>query len=343
MLELPKWKQGNQKKPHLKHKEEQTLYQSLSISGLITLDLHALNNEGAEGNTMMTRMVDIVDQQGRKHTVNAISGDMFKHIVVEHLLGESKGLGLDLCAGCAKFSANRICADKDFMNTKGWSKDTLDSVILGGVLKRCTIDDCAGILITGKIGKDRSIARKSCFEIGWIVGRPDAVTTDSYFHAKYVPEGRGEGSGQGDNLGQNIFHRPASSGQYAVVANLDLYKVGRNDITLAYDIDDPVRKKRITALLRSVLSAFVKPTGAHRNTQNPHVVDFEGVIATSTCSLPAPALSALNKNYGSELDRLARALNSLSASNGNNIAVRKFAGLANFAEQMAEIEHQEAT
>ena len=40
------------------------------------------------------------------------------------------------------------------MNTAGWDKETLDSVILGGVLRRCTIDDCAGILITGKIGKE---------------------------------------------------------------------------------------------------------------------------------------------------------------------------------------------
>jgi CRISPR-associated protein Cst2 len=62
----------------------------------MTLELHALNNEGAEGNTMMTRMVDIIDQQGKKHTVNAISGDMFKHIVVEHLLGESRAAALPL-------------------------------------------------------------------------------------------------------------------------------------------------------------------------------------------------------------------------------------------------------
>jgi CRISPR-associated protein Cst2 len=318
------------------------VYQSLSISGLLTLELHALNNEGAEGNTMMTRMVNIIDQQGRKHTVNAVSGDMFKHIVVEHLLGASRSAGLPLCAGCTVFNANRICADKGFMNTPGWDKETLDSVILGGVIERCVIDDCAGILITGKIGKERSIARKSCFEIGWVVGRPDSVTTDSYFHAKYVPEGRGEGSGQGENLGQNIFHRPASSGQYAAVVNLDLYKVGRNDITLAYGIDEPGRKKRISALLRSVISAFVKPTGAHRNTQNPHVVDFEGVITTSTSSLPAPTVSALNKDYVAELDRLVAALNGLSTAAGS-IAARKFNGLANFAEQMADIERQEAS
>ena len=318
------------------------MYQSLSISGLITLELHALNNEGAEGNTMMTRMVDIIDQQGQKHSVNAISGDMFKHIVVEHLLGEAKSAGLPLCVGCALFNANRICADVDFMKTPGWGKETPDSVILGGVLQRCTIDDCAGILITGEIGKARSIARKSCFEVGWIVGRPGAVTTESYFHAKYVPEGRGGGSGEGSNLGQNIFHRPASSGQYAVVANLDLYKVGRNDITQSYDLDETARKKRVSALLRGVLSAFVKPTGAHRNTQNPHVVDFEGVITTSTSTLPAPALSALNMDYVGELDRIAAALNGLSTAN-KNIVVRKFAGLASFAEQLAGIERQEAS
>ena len=111
-----------------------------------------------------------------------------------------------------------------------------------------------------------------------------------------------------------------------MVVNLDLYKVGRNDITLAYDIDEPARRPRVSALLRGVLSAFVKPTGAHRNTQNPHVVDFQGVITTSTSSLPAPALSALNRDYETELDRIAGALNSLSTA-ASNIVVRRIRGI----------------
>ncbi len=312
------------------------MYQSISISGLLTLDLHALNNEGSEGNTMMTRMVDTVDQNGQKHTVNAISGDMFKHIVVEHLLAEAKAAGLPLCSGCATFNANRIRADADFMKTPGWDEKTAESTILRGVLDRCVIDDCAGILITGKIGKERSIARKSCVEVGWVVGRPGTVT-ESYFHAKYVPEGRGGGSGQGENLGQNIFHRPASSGQYAIVLSLDLYKVGRNDITLAHDIADPDRKKRMSALVRSVLKALVKPTGAHRNTQSPHIVDFAGVIATSTSSLPAPTVSALNADYVTQIERITAALNTLSTGNGA-IAATRFSSLGHFAEQMAAIE-----
>ena len=41
---------------------------SLSISGLATMNLHALNNEGAEGNALMTRMVEIVDENGENHS-----------------------------------------------------------------------------------------------------------------------------------------------------------------------------------------------------------------------------------------------------------------------------------
>ena len=82
-------------------------------------------------------------------------------------------------------------------------------------------------------GETVDCAKVVC-EFGWVVGRPESTVTASYFHAKYVPEGRGKGSGAGENLGQNIFHRPASSGQYAVVLNVDLYKIGRNDISLEY-------------------------------------------------------------------------------------------------------------
>jgi CRISPR-associated protein Cst2 len=318
------------------------MYHSLSVSGLLTLDLHALNNEGAEGNTMMTRMVDIIDREGKKHTVNAVSGDMFKHIFVEHLLGEAKREEISLCNGCKVFDPNRIQADSEFIGNKSYSKETLDSAILSDAVRRCVVDDCAGILITSEIGKKRSIARKSCVEFGWVVGRPEAVTTDSYFHAKYVPEGRGGGSGEAANLGQNIFHRPASSGQYAVVVNVDLYKVSRNDITLEHVLEEPERKKRMGALLRSLVSTVVKPTGAHRNTQNPHVVDFTGVIATSKSSVPAPTISAINMEYADQIQGVADALNTLNGVE-SAISVRRFESLAGFTGEMVKIIAQVAS
>lgn len=310
---------------------------SLSISGLVTMNMHALNNEGSEVNTMMTRMVEIVDATGKNHTVNAVSGDMFKHIQAEHLFMEAKGVNsanLPLCAGCVTFNANRICCDETFTK-QTFQEGAEDSEILSEAIKTCIIDDAEGILITSEIGgKKRSISRKSAIEFGWVVGCPDNTRTESYFHAKYVPEGRGKGSGAGENLGQNIFHRPASSGQYAVVANIDLYKVGRNDITLAY-VDGIDRQARIKALLKSVLNTFIKPTGAHRNTQHPHILDFTGIIATSTSTLPAPVLSGLNSNYRDEIKKIAGNLN--RTTTGDPITVTPFDGLGAFSGVMADI------
>lgn len=308
---------------------------SLSISGIVTMNMHALNNEGSEGNTMMTRMVEIVDKDGKNHTVNAISGDMFKHIQAEHLFMEAKSNGLPLCKGCGTFDANRICADETFTKNGEFDKDTKDSDILSEAIKNCVIDDTEGILITSEIGKKaRSIARKSSIEFGWVIGCPDNTRTESYFHAKYVPEGRGKGSGAGENLGQNIFHRPASSGQYAVVVNIDLYKVGRNDITLDY-VDGVERQARIKALLKSVLNTFIKPTGAHRNTQHPHILDFSGVVATSLSTLPAPALSGLNPSYREEIKAIAENLNKTETN--SPVKVQPFEGLAAFSQVMADI------
>ncbi|HLI47384.1 MAG TPA: DevR family CRISPR-associated autoregulator [Chthonomonas sp.] len=311
------------------------MYRSISISGILTLDLHALNNEGTEGNTMMTRMVDIVDKEGKRATVNAISGDMFKHIQAEHLFHEAETMQLPLCAGCRLFDANRIGADNEFK--EGFRAGATNEEILEKLVNRCVLDDCEGILLTGNIGGNpRSLARKSCVEFGWVVGLPESTTTDSYFHAKYVPE-RGKGSGQEENLGQNIFHRPASSGQYAAVVCVDLYRVGRNDISLKYVLNEDERKKRIGALLRSILHTFIRPTGAQRNTQNPHVVDFRGVITASRSAMPAPCISGLNSDFENEIEQLCQTLNKLSEASSEQqkpIDLFAFKSLSEFGKSM---------
>ena len=259
---------------------------------------------------------------------------MFKHILVEHLTDEAKQMGLKLSKGCQLMNPNRIQYDWQD-NPNKYTKESKDSQILSDALTECTVTDCAGTLITSDLGKSRSIARKSCVEFGWVVGKPELVTTDSYFHAKYVSEGRGEGKGDSANLGQNIFHRPASSGQYAAVLNIDLYKVGRNDITLAQVHSSAERDLRCKALLKSVLSTFIKPTGAHRNTQAPHIVDFAGVIATSSSTVPAPCVSALNPNYEEQMVAIGATLNRLNSS--KPIEILRFADLPSFAKHMADI------
>jgi CRISPR-associated protein Cst2 len=312
---------------------ERTALFSLSISARATLDMHSLNNEGGEGNQIQTRMVNIVGGDGRLHNVNAISGDMFKHIQAEHLFRlASDGAGLPLCAACREFNANRISADEEYAQAIG---DKSDAEAIDLMLATCALDDMAGNLITAG---NRSIPRKSVVEFGWVVGLPELTATDSYFHVKYASERSAErrqadsaGAARGANLGQAIFHRPASSGVYAAVLNLELARIGFNDITQFYAISDEDRLARHLALLESVLYTFLEPNGAMRSTQNPHIVAFEGVVAVSKQVLPAPALSPLGGDFVAELRRVQAALETLRPS---AVALHPFNSVGEFTEVM---------
>ena len=311
---------------------------SLSLSARATLDMHSLNNEGGEGNQIQTRMVDIVAGDGKLHNVNAISGDMFKHIQAEHLYqiarnsGTEDGHSLPLCAACQVFDANRISADADFMTQIA---DMSDAQAIDMMLKACTLDDIEGNLLTGE---GRSTPRKSVVEFGWIVGVPELTRTDAYFHVKYardrgIAEEADEGARQA-NLEQRIFHRPASSGVYAVVSHYEVARIGYNDIAQHYALDEDERTARYRALLESVLYTFVQPKGAMRAAQMPHIVAFEGVLSHTTDVLPAPTISALNADYDQEIEGIADALNGLRPG---AVVVRRFSSLAGFANAMRNL------
>jgi CRISPR-associated protein Cst2 len=312
---------------------------SLSIAARVTLDMHSLNNEGGEGNQIQTRMVDIVDHLGELHNVNAISGDMLKHVLMEHYYQQARAQHLSLCQSCQRFNANRINADKDFIKRTETDKVS-DADFIDQMLQTCAIDDVAGILVTEK----RSLPRKSITEFGWVLGLPDKVSTDSYFHAKYVSERSvekraedAEGQKTGANLGQSIFHRPASSGIYAIVCHLELARIGYNDIKQDYAINDTERQHRASVLLESLLYTFIELNGAMRSTQLPHLVEIKGVLTTSTGAVPAPLISPLiggsedHHTYRQQVKEIASALN---GSAGESVKVQNFDTISDFATQM---------
>jgi len=292
---------------------------SLSICGRLTLELHSLNNEGGEGNQTMTRTVAVVDTAGNVHKVNAISGDMFKHIQAEHFYLLARENGMPLCKGCETFRSDRILGDAEFLRTL---PDT-DAAAITNLLTTCALEDAEGTLIARGA---RSIPRKSVAEFSWVVGLPDKVRTESYFHVRYAQE-RG-----GEDVSQPIFHRPASSGVYASVANFELARIGFNDVSQTYAIEEEERLRRHRTFLRSVLHTYVEPAGAMRNTQNPHILNFEGVVTASYGVLPAPTISPLADDYKEQVQAVARALD----GNGS-LAVHFFANTAEFAAIMQEI------
>lgn len=309
---------------------------SLSISARATLDMHSLNNEGGEGNQIQTRMVDIVGADGRIHNVNAISGDMLKHIQAQHFFELARSTNLPLCAGCQQFDANRINADKS------WTIPPSDRDAISALLQRCAIDDTAGILITAS---NRSLPRKAVVEFGWVVGVPALVTTDSYFHVKYAERGKerreadaAARESEGSNLGQAIFHRPASSGVYAIVCHAELARIGYNDISQTYAIDAAERSRRTTGLIRSIMHTFLELNGAMRTTQLPHLVALEGIITWSRdAATPAPMISPLAG--GREDTTLYRAqtrevVAALSSPSSETVHMTEFETISEFAQQM---------
>lgn len=296
---------------------DQNVIYALSISARATLDMHSLNNEGGEGNQIQTRMVNIIGDDGELYNVNAISGDMFKHIQAEHLHRLAVAENLPLSEGARSFNANRVNYDIDEKKEllEALSQAQGDPGELDVILQRCAVTDLEGILVTA--GK-RSLPRKSVVEFGWVVGLPNRVETDTYFHVKYSPDRstaareRAEGEeSRTANVGQAIFHRPASSGVYAMVLNLETARIGFNDISQSYPVSEEQRRKRMKVLLESVLYTFLEPGGAMRSTQNPHLVGFQGVISISHDVVPAPCISPINANFVQDVCAIGDALNQL--------------------------------
>ncbi len=311
---------------------------SISISGEITLNLHSLNNEGGEGNQIITRQVTIVDKGGDTHTVNAISGDMFKHIHAVHLAQLAKEQGLALSKYAEALNPNRISKNdfENYFEKDKKRKNESSADIITAMIDICTVCDTHGILITDKIGENKNSSntpRKSTVEFGWTVGIPNKTNTESYLHTKLVTNA-GSTETTGSNEGQNIFHRPANHGVYAFVCSIDVYRIGFNDISRSYPIADEDRLKRYKALVQSLLSSFINPKGAMTSTQKPHITDFKGVVAISKKLTPAPTISAINESYKEEISKIAVSLNNIESE---MIELKDFNGMGELSEVLSDL------
>jgi len=293
---------------------------SVSISGLLSWQLHALNNEGNEGNQSLTRRYYIIQKgMNEPEYVNGISGDMLKHIQAEHLHRIALEMGLPLSEGGKRFNPDRIGYDLDKALPVFTDKEADLAVKTAQVLQRCAISDLEGFMVTEK--KGQTLKRESVIEFGAVVGLPTFVKTQSYFHAKYGI----------DN--PTPFNVQISSGLYATVAHLEAFRIGYNPHSFDYGIELSERKKRLDALLKSVLYTYLQPNGAKRNTHLPHPDYFGGVISVSTRRCPAPMISPLQmESYERQIESLASTLNRLNGE--GTIHLFPFDDLASFAEQI---------
>lgn len=310
---------------------------SISISGEITLNLHSLNNEGGEGNQVITRQVTIVDKEGKAHTVNAISGDMFKHIHAVNLAQIAKESKLPLSSYAEKLDPNRISKSdfESYFKENKNKKNETSADIVSAMIDICTVTDTHGVLITDKIGnnsKSTNTPRKSTIEFGWTVGIPNKNNSETFIHTKLVSDAAGV-KGESSNEGQNIFHRPANYGVYAFVCNIEVYRIGFNDISRE-SIDNQARKERYIAILKSLIASVINPRGAMTSAQKPHITNFKGVVSTSNSLIPAPTISALNSDYIEEIKTIKKNINKIE---GDSIELKEFESTGKLTEILVEL------
>lgn len=327
---------------------------SLSIACRVMMDLHALNNEGSESNRLMTRQVGIVtpgqDENGetlyQRATVNAISGDMNKHIFADHFRHIALDQNLPLCPACVDLDPARMMGNPGF---EDWVRDTNEGQEVVDRLLSCALDDVCGILITAG---GNSIKRKSAVEFGWTVGLPEITEVQEFIHARHAVRRitRTKGSSKEAleekeaNLGQMVFNRPASSGVYAFVAHLDTGAIGFNDIHGEYPEQVPDwsgdstvvvdRSARLRATLMALAQTLLHPTGALTSTQLPHLLEVEGFLSVSTSAASAPLISPLVDDY---VDRAGQVAGLLNGMHGESVAVMPFNGQDGLLHQMGEV------
>jgi CRISPR-associated protein Cst2 len=326
---------------------------NLTLVGRLTLNLASLNNEGTEGNAIQPRTATVVDD-GKLHTVPVISGDMLKRWHAGHLSRIARDRDLSLCENARRrqMDPNRIKGelagiewvrenvigpieaseewDSDNWEWEGESSsddqdNALEEKLYELVASMCTVTDAHGLLITSVEPEDENgdtvfstdvaVARTGRVQVGFMAGVPRKSTTKHFFHAKYATKRKGIQSREtSTGEGQNIFTRPATSAEFAVVATIDLHGIGFDDAANAHVVSAEQQAVRKKAAVDALAYTLMHQPGANSSQQFPHVTGFEGAIVTSETNCPAPSVSPMKENY---LDTLRSLKSSINSMNGD--------------------------
>jgi CRISPR-associated protein Cst2 len=298
----------------------------LSIAARASLSAHALNNEGTRNNAQIARQVNVVSGDDVEQT-NAVSGDVLKHGFVDNLRALALAAGdavLPLCEPCKRGDPNRINEDSKFKQALTGIPKTDNASVVDEMVRRCVIDDLGGLLVTQG---NRNAPRRSVIQFGWLLGVPDRVRTGNYTHVKLV-SGAAEEDAEGSNRGQNLFTRPASSGQYAFVTQLALHRIGYNDVTAKAVPDVQSRGVRKQAALEALYLTLAAPSGAQRNTQLPHLQGAHGAVCVSFGPVPPVLYSPLEEDFTQHMDEIGAAFGRL----GRDLAILRFSTVGELGE-----------
>lgn len=261
------------------------------------LNVHDLNNEAVAGNVTDIRIMEFLDEYGKRQEAPAVSGRMLKHWHYEGMRKLSLERELPLCDSCkigepvrpAKLENNELSHKKAI--TEGTTS----------VVKNCVICDIHGYLaaIAGEERKDKGTSeegekeqegvserRSSRVMFSWLM---PVLTSNFEVASKQVIHSRVKSGANFDDkklISQRPFNKSYASGIYAFVSALDVDRIGLVELNLGdkdkYAVDDNNgRKDRIKVAIEAYRLMISGQIGASLSHAIPHVNPIEILVSYS--------------------------------------------------------------
>jgi CRISPR-associated protein Cst2 len=262
------------------------------------LNVHDLNNETVAGNVMDIRIMEFLDENGKRQEAPAVSGRMLKHWHLEGIrqLILHGGYGsVPLCAGCKAGEPIRPAEIRN-NNLVQVSKSEADAI------NKCCICDVHGYLIAQSAEGERgtSARRTSRAMFSWLMPVLGIDTPQKQvLHTRVSQQ---QEMAEGESSAQMIFNKSYASGIYAFVSALDVDRIGLSELNLGssnpYAVDDNNgRKDRIKVAIEAYRFMISGQIGASLSHAIPHQNPIEILVAYSeTGPLPFP-VSPMYSDY----------------------------------------------
>lgn len=257
------------------------------------LNVHDLNNEAVAGNVTDIRIMEFLDEEGKRQVAPAVSGRMLKHWHYEgmrQLIVNGSYSSIHLCEGCKAGEPIRPGS----INSGKLSQDSRISET--DAIKNCAVCDIHGYLIAkpevaeGEGGISARRTSRAMFSWLMPVLGIDA-TSKQVIHNRV----------SSDPETMMPFNKSYASGFYAFVSAIDVERIGLVELNLGtstpYAIDDENRRNRIRVAIEAYRLMLSGQMGASLSHAIPHMNPLELLVAYSESGpLPFP-VSPMYSDY----------------------------------------------
>jgi len=263
------------------------------------LNVHDLNNETGAGNVTDIRIMEFLDEEGKRLEAPAVSGRMLKHWHFEamnNLILRGPFSNVPLCGGCKLGEPIRPGDIKDGRLMQ-IAKPEAEAVFY------CANCDIHGFLIAqGAEGESKGVSsrRTSRAMFSWLM--PVLYSDIAQKQVVHTRVSQQQEMAKGEGAAQMIFNKSYASGIYAFVTALDVERIGLVELNLGsdnpYAVDDSNgRKDRIKVAIEAYRLMLSGQLGASLSHALPHQNPIEILVAYSEKGpLPFP-VSPMYSDY----------------------------------------------